>query len=81
MEGLADFIFKLFEEIREEQLWDIWISQPFKEQSFEEWKKEVDQPSSRYRALSKEEEERNIKFATQFIKPINDEEGGGTNNE
>lgn len=76
MDGLADFIFNLFEEVQEEQLWDIWLHQPYKEESFEEWKKKNTEQTKRTQSISEEEEERIVKEATKYITPINDIEGG-----
>lgn len=36
---LPDFLLTMYEEIREEKLWEIYLSNPLRDQSFEEWKK------------------------------------------
>lgn len=33
----------MFKEIREETMWDLWISNPFRENSFTEFKDEINQ--------------------------------------
>ena len=72
LEGLADFILQLYDEEREEDLWDTWLHKDQKD-DFKTFKKKYFKQAHRNKpkALSKEEEERNIANAMRFIKPTN----------
>lgn len=80
LEGLADFIFKLFDEVNEEDIYQTWLHKE-SNLGFAEFKKKyLKKPSNaKHKTLNKEEEERNIKEAARFIKPRN--EGGETIND
>lgn len=39
--ALPTFLESMYQEINEEELWKIYLSSPFRESSFEEWKKKV----------------------------------------
>lgn len=75
LEGLADFILSLFKEENEEELYRTWLHKE-RELSFKEFKKKYMEQSNKtkYRSLSKEQEQENIRNAMRFIKPLN--EGG-----
>lgn len=72
LEGLADFIFMLFDKENEEELWQTWLHKEttlgyaeFKKKYFTKMHK------PKTKALSKEDEKKIIENAIQFIKPIN----------
>ena len=75
LEGLSDFILKLFKEENEEELYETWLHKE-RELSFKDFKNKYVKQSSKtkHRSLSKEEEQENIRHAMRFIKPLN--EGG-----
>ena len=77
LEGLADFILQLYDEEREEDLWETWLHKDQKD-DFKTFKKKyfTQAYKKKPKAISKEEEERNIAHAMRFIKPI---KGGGEN--
>jgi ribonuclease BN (tRNA processing enzyme) len=70
LEGLADFILKLFKEENEEQLWEVWLNKPI-EDDFKTFKEEQVKKAhqTKYKIISIEEEKRNIKNSMKFIKP------------
>ena len=72
LEGLADFILQLYDEEREENLWETWLHKDQKD-DFKTFKKKYFKQAYRNKpkTLSKEEEERNIANAMRFIKPAN----------
>ena len=48
----------MFKEMREETIWELWISNPFRENSFDDFKAEIDQKTEEH-SLSKSEKEAN----------------------
>ena len=44
--------------MREETIWELWISNPFRENSFDDFKAEIDQKTEEH-SLSKSEKEAN----------------------
>lgn len=75
MEGLADFILRLFDKDNEEELWQTWLHKDVN-MGFEDFKKKYMQSSHKKKitTMSIEEEKQIIANASRFIKPIN--EGG-----
>lgn len=72
LEGLADFILRLFDKENEEELWQTWLHKEmtldyaeFKKKYFAKMRK------PKTKALSKEEETKIIESAMKYIKPIN----------
>lgn len=72
LESLGDFILQLFDKENEEELWETWLHKEYKD-SFKEFKKKYFKKMQRsnIKILSKEEEQKIIERATQFIRPIN----------
>lgn len=72
LEGLADFILRLYDEENEEQLWDVWLHRDTGK-SFKDFKKEnlKQVRQSKKQTLSKEEEQKIIQANMRFIKPVN----------
>lgn len=69
--NLADFISWLFEEEREEKLYNQWLHTQMT-QSFNDFKKQQGITSGRnqkVKSVSKEEQKEALDFAYQFIKP------------
>lgn len=78
LEGLADFILRLYDEENENQLWDVWLHRnvegdfkTFKRKHHKKIRKKEQKP------LSLEEEKEIIEKNMQFIKPVN--KGGEKN--
>ena len=46
----------MFKEMREETIWELWISNPFRENSFDDFKAEINRKTED-RSLSKSEKE------------------------
>lgn len=67
---LADFILWLFEEEREEKLYNQWLHTQMT-QSFKEFKKQQMSANgiAETKIPSKEEQQKSLDFAYQFIKP------------
>lgn len=72
LEGLGIFIVQLFDKENEDELWQTWLHKEDKD-NYKEFKNKY--YKSMYKAktkiISKKEEEKNIKNASKFIKPIN----------
>ncbi|EPI05044.1 peptide methionine sulfoxide reductase domain protein [Enterococcus faecalis 13-SD-W-01] len=71
MVNLADFISWLFEEEREEKLYNQWLHTQMS-QSFNDFKKQQGITSGRnqkVKSVSKEKQKEALDFAYQFIKP------------
>lgn len=77
LESLVDFILQLFDKENEDEIWQTWLHKE-KNLDYAEFKKKYFKKmrKSKVQTLSKEEEERIIKNAARFIKPIN--KGGET---
>ncbi|MFB5068285.1 MAG: hypothetical protein F6I01_002150 [Aerococcus sanguinicola] len=65
-EELADFIGYLFETEQDEELWEIWMQNPLKEGSFEDFKKEV-LDAAIEEAKSPEQKELEVELAVKEI--------------
>lgn len=78
LESLADFILQLLDKENEDEIWQTWLHKE-RNLDYAEFKKKYFKKmhKSKLQALTKEEEERIIKNATRFIKPIN--KGGEDN--
>ncbi len=68
---VVDFLMFLVDEIKEEQLYDLWIRSQ-SDKSYPEWKKQVLEKSNeakkRKASGEKSSEEDALKYASQFIK-------------
>lgn len=71
LEGLADFIFQLFDKESEDEIWEMWLHKENKE-NFEAFKKKYHKQMRKpaKKVLSKEDEKKIIERNMQFIKPI-----------
>lgn len=78
LQGLADFVLQMFDKENEEEIWQTWLHKE-RQLNFADFKRKYFKKmhKTKVQALSKEEEERIIKNATRFIKPIN--KGGEDN--
>lgn len=78
MDGLTDFILRLMDKEKEEEIWQMWLHKE-RQLSYEDFKKKYFRQAykAKVKALTKEEERKAIENATRFIKPINE---GGENN-
>ncbi|MDC0826989.1 MAG: peptide methionine sulfoxide reductase [Lactococcus petauri] len=65
----VDFILYLYEKENEETLWETWLSKDI-QKDFKEFKQEHTQPLrvKQTEIISKEQEQNNLDFASQFIK-------------
>lgn len=77
LEGLADFVLRLFDQANEDQLWEIWLHKPI-EDDFKKFKRKHYKKihKKNQNPLSLEEEKKIIEKNMQFIKPVN--KGGET---
>ena len=77
LDGLADFILQLYDKEKEEEIWQTWLHKNTG-MDYQEYKKKYlkKMHKPKVQTLSREEEERIMKNAARFIKPIN--KGGET---
>lgn len=78
LEGLADFILRLYDEENENQLWEVWLHKPI-EDDFKTFKKKQYKGlrNKKQKSLSVADEKKIIETNMKFIKAIN--KGGEMN--
>ena len=78
MKGLFDFILFIFEEEQDDILWEIWLNKEVKE-DFKTFKKSRSKSLRKKKIpkVTKEDEQKSIALATRYIKPIDEQKGGG----
>lgn len=77
MHDLMDFILYVFDKTNEDLLWDTW-TQGMSEMSFKDYKQKYSNSLRQkvVKGMSKEKEQQNIDFATQYIKLRKEEKNG-----
>ena len=80
MRGLFDFILYVFEQKQEDSVWELWMHSNSTE-SYADFKEKRTRTlrKKKLKQSTREEQEKAIQAAANFIKPIEEKEGGEAN--